>query len=191
MGALYAVQEQLQEADSELQQYQSHGPHHQQHPHQQRPAAPGTWPSYDTAVQHLQQQLPAGSFFGRLFNCISITDPSVAGAVNAALQEVGDLNRTLVVSDRQAATAVINHFRQQRIGTVQCKILSELQTRGPCNSSSSSASPRPLLAFISAAAGLPTGFQALLDQLLGGWLLVNDRQEANRLLHLRKNMVTR
>lgn len=188
------MQEQLQRAEADLQQYQLHSSHHPNRQYQQqRPSTSGAWPAYDAAVQHLHQRLQGSSFYGRLYNCISISDTAAASAVNTALQEVCDLNRTLIVQDRQAATAVIDHFRQQRIGTVQCKILSELASKSKASFKgfADSSSARPLLEYVTTADGLPAGFQALLDQLLGNWLLVQDRQEANRLLHLRRNLVTR
>jgi chromosome segregation ATPase len=124
---------------------------------------------------------------------LSIRDAhaSAAVAVNAALAEAANLNSTLLVSDRSTAAVVIDHFRQQRVGTVQCKILSEAPAAASnaCAANNSSSS-RPLLECVQAVSGV-AGLQGLLQQLLGTWLLVDSREEASRLMHLRRNLVTR
>jgi chromosome segregation ATPase len=104
----------------------------------------------------------------------------------------------MVVSDRATAAAVIDHFRQQRIGTVNCKILSELQQqqRGPSHAQPPAAAAaggvsRPLLGLVQYDGTSVPGLQQLMEQLLGGWLLVETREVALQLLHLRKSMVTR
>jgi hypothetical protein len=105
----------------------------------------------------------------------------------------------MVVSDRATAAAVIDHFRQQRIGTVNCKILSELQQqRGPSYIQPAAAAAgggggisRPLLDLVQYDGTAVPGLQQLMEQLLGGWLLVESREVALQLLHLRKSMVTR
>ena len=50
-------------------------------------------------------------------------------AVNQVLFPV--LQKVVVVENRAAANAVINYFKQQRIGVVQCEILSELKSHSP------------------------------------------------------------
>jgi chromosome segregation ATPase len=202
MVAAFHMQEQLQQAQAEQQQLQRNPQHASSAANHHHPCnAAGSWPAFDTAVQQLKQrsdssQLP-GCFYGRLCNMLSITEAhsNAAVAVNAALAEVANLNSTLLVSDRSTAAAVINHFRQQRVGTVQCKILSEAPAAvnppaAAANNSSSSSSSRPLLECVQAAPGV-AGLQGLLQQLLGSWLLVERREEASRLLHLRRNIVTR
>lgn len=117
---------------------------------------------------------------------------SAAVAVNAALAEVANMNSTLLVSDRSTAAAVIDHFRQHRVGTVQCKILSEAPSNAyiAASAAAGGSSSRPLLECVAAAPGVQ-GLQGLLQQLLGSWLLVDSREEASRLMHLRRNLVTR
>lgn len=131
------------------------------------------------------------------------------------------MGTTLVVSDRPTAAAVIEHFRQHRVGTVNCRILSELpqqqqqQQRQPQQGKSntninSNRSSAPLAGTVAGGGGggstsvsVPLldcllfdgqgvpGLQGLMDQLLGGWLLVETRDVALQLLHLRRNVVTR
>lgn len=206
------LQEKLQEA---------HDAHKRQHASapatggaQPRAPAPGAWPAYDAAVQHLAAassagQLP-GRFHGRLCNLVAVRDVSAHTAANAALQERANLNSMLVVSERATAAAVIEHFRQHRVGTVQCKILAELQQQGQRGSGAgrmdrdTAAQELCLLPPAAAAAGASwllgaltystdevPGLAQLLDQLLGGWLLVPDRQAAAQLMHLKHSMVTR
>lgn len=172
----------------------------QQREHQQANSTPGSWPTYDTAVQQLQAASVAGRlpgrFFGRLCNLAAISDPAAQAAVNAALRERCNLATMMVVSDRATAAAVIEHFRQNRVGTVNCKILSELQQQQQ---------PRVPNPPTAAAAGVSSvllqqvqydrqavpGLQHLMEQLLGGWLLVESRDVALQLLHLKRSMVTR
>lgn len=185
------LQDQLEEA----QQQQQQQPNNPQHQHS---SAPGSWPSYDAAVQHLaaasaKRQLP-GQFYGRLCNLAAVTDPSVQLAVNAALQERCNMNSVLVVSDRATAAAVIEHFRQNRVGTVNCKILSEMQQQRAGTNPAAAASgtvSRPVLEVLRYDSQAVPGLQQLMEQLLGGWLLVESREVALRLLHLKTSMVTR
>jgi chromosome segregation ATPase len=191
------MQVQLQQAEVEQQHLQQH-PQHVSLPASSHSSAAGSWPAYDAAVQQLKQRsdnkLLPGIFYGRLCNVLSIHEPhaSAAAAVNAALSEVANLNSTLLVSDRPTAAAVIEHFRQHRVGTVQCRILSEAPAAGKAASitAASSSSSRPLLECVSAAPGMP-GLQGLLQQLLGSWLLMDSREQASKLMHLRRNIVTR
>jgi chromosome segregation ATPase len=188
----------LQDQLGDFQQQQQQG--QQQH---NTHTAPETSPSYDTAVQHLTAassggQLP-GQFYGRLCNLAAVSDASAQPAVNAVLRERCNLATMMVVSDRATAAAVIDHFRQQRIGTVNCKILSELQQqRGPSYIQPAAAAAgggggisRPLLDLVQYDGTAVPGLQQLMEQLLGGWLLVESREVALQLLHLRKSMVTR
>jgi chromosome segregation ATPase len=103
----------------------------------------------------------------------------------------------LVVSDRATAAAVVEHFRHNRIGTVSCKILSELQQQRRAThqhntaAAAGSAAVRPLLGLLQYdSQGIP-GLQQLMEQLLGGWLLVETREAALQMLHLKSSMVTR
>jgi chromosome segregation ATPase len=106
----------------------------------------------------------------------------------------------LVVSDRAIAAAVVEHFGHNRIGTVSCKILSELQQQRQAAQQHSSAAAaraagnaavRPLLGLLQYdSQGVP-GLQQLMEQLLGGWLLVETKEAALKLLHLKSSMVTR
>jgi chromosome segregation ATPase len=189
------LQVQLQQAEAEQQHLQSNLQHAASSASHHGSAA-GSWPAYDAAVQQLQQgsdsnQLP-GRFHGRLCNMLSICEShaSAGVAVNAALAEVANLNSTLLVGDRSTAAAVIDHFRQHRVGTVQCKILSEAPPATANAAAAPSSSSRPLLECVAAVPGVP-GLQGLLQQLLGSWLLVGSREEASRLMHLRRNLVTR
>jgi chromosome segregation ATPase len=125
---------------------------------------------------------------------VSVADASLQPAVNAALQERCNLASTLVVSDRATAAAVIEHFRQNKVGTVNCKILSELQQQRTSNSvpaAAAAAGCTPVLQLLQYNRQAVPGLQPLLEQLLGGWLLVESREVALRLLHLRQSMVTR
>ncbi|KAF8068237.1 dscc1 [Scenedesmus sp. PABB004] len=150
--------------------------------------------SYDAAVAHLKAlsdggALP-GTFHGRLHNALAVCDAGAAAAVNAALQETVDLSRTLLVTDRATAAAVIQHFSAHRVGVAQCRVLSELAAPAPAPPPPPGA--RALLGCVRGAPGVPVpGLDALLGQLLGGWLLVEDRAAARRLLHLRRHLVTR
>jgi chromosome segregation ATPase len=189
------MQEQLQQAHAEQQQLQ-HNPQHVSSAGNHHSSTAGSWPAFDAAVQQLKQrsdssQLP-GRFYGRLCNMLSISDShaSAAVAVNGALAEAANLNSTLIVSDRATAAAVIEYFRQQRVGTVQCKILSEAPATASNAYAAAGSSSRPLLECVQAVSGV-TGLQGLLQQLLGSWLLVDSREEASRLMHLRRNLVTR
>lgn len=135
---------------------------------------------------------------------MAVTDASVQLAVNAALQERCNTASMMVVSDRATASAVIEHFRQNRIGTVNCKILSELQQQRGSNTHNTTAAAAAA-AGVDAGASACTvlldllqynsqavpGLQQLLEQLLGGWLLMESRDVALRLLHLKMSMVTR
>lgn len=195
-----SMQGELQQAQAEQQQLRQHR-HHPTHP--PHSTAAGCWPAYDAAVQQLKQQSDSGQLpgrlYGRLCNVLFVTHPIAATAVNAALAEAADLNRTLLVSDRQTAAAVIDHFRHNRIGTVQCRILSDAPTatrlagkgdRSGVSERSGSSSIRPLLDFVAVRPDAPE-LEGLLQQLLGSWLLVEHREAAIGLLHLRKNLVTR
>jgi chromosome segregation ATPase len=192
------MQEQLQQAHAEQQQQLQHNPQHASSASNHHHSTAGSWPAFDAAVQQLKHrsdssQLP-GSFYGRLCNMLSISNShaSAAVAVNAALAEAANLNSTLIVSDRSNAAAVIEYFRQQRVGTVQCKILSEAPAAASNAQAAagSSSSSRPLLECVQAVPDV-TGLQGLLQQLLGSWLLVDSREEASTLMHLRRNLVTR
>lgn len=186
------LQEQLEGAEQ-----QQGGKHHNSN---NSSSTPGAWPSYDAAVQHLavasaRRQLP-GQFYGRLCNVVSVADASLQPAVNAALQERCNLASTLIVSDRATAAAVIEHFRQNKVGTVNCKILSELQQQRTSNeltatAAAAAAGCTPLLQLLQYNRQAVQGLQPLLEQLLGGWLLVESREVALGLLHLRRSMVTR
>jgi chromosome segregation ATPase len=187
----------LEEAQLQQQQQQ----HQRWHPinaQHQYSSAPGSWPSYDAAVQHLAAasangQLP-GQFYGRLCNLAAVTDPSAQLAVNAALQERCNMNSMLVVSDRATTAAVIEHFRQNRIGTVNCKILSELQQQRASTypaAAAAAAGSTPVLELLRYDSQAVPGLQQLMEQLLGGWLLVESREVALRLLHLKRSIVTR
>lgn len=123
----------------------------------------------------------------------AVKDPEAAVAVNAALQEVSNLHSMMIVSDRPTASAVIGHFRQHRVGTVQCKILSELQgiKQAAACGGSNNASSKPLLSCVDVGDESIHGLPELLQQLLGTWCLVEDREAARQQQYLKRNMVTR
>jgi chromosome segregation ATPase len=107
------------------------------------------------------------------------------------------MNSMLVVSDRATAAAVVEHFRQHRIGTVNCKILSELQQQRASTHPAAAAAAAgstvstPVLELLQYDGQSVPGLQQLMEQLLGGWMLVDSREVALRLLHLKRSMVTR
>jgi chromosome segregation ATPase len=139
------------------------------------------------------QQLP-GTFYGRLCSVAAVKDTGAAVAVNAALQEVCSLRSMMIVSDRLTAVHVIGHFRMHRVGTVQCKILSELQRTkqaAEATSFSTNAGSKPLLRCVSVGDKSIGGLPELLQQLLGNWLLVENCEAARKQQHLKRNMVTR
>eukprot|EP00775_Hariotina_reticulata_P009969 gene9969-10123_t len=178
----------LLQAQAEQQDLQLRSPCSPQHPIS----------TYDEAVQQLHSlsdsgHLP-GTFYGRLCSVAAVKDPEAAVAVNAALQEVSNLHSMMIVSDRPTANAVIGHFRQHRVGTVQCKILSEMQgikQAAACSSVSNNASNKPLLSCVDVGDESTRGLPELLQQLLGTWFLVEDREVARQQQHLKRNMVTR
>jgi len=183
----------------QLEEVQSQQNHQQQHHQQQQYSSmPGSLPAYDRALQHLTAasaagQLP-GQFHGRLCNLAAVSDPSAHLAVNAALQERCNMATMMVVGDRATAAAVIDHFRQNRIGTVNCKILSELQQQRGSSRNTAAAgngSSRLLLDLVQYDSQAVPGLQHLMEQLLGGWLLVETREVALQLLHQKRSMVTR
>lgn len=154
--------------------------------------------TFDAAVQQLKQLSDAGrlpgTFFGRLCNVAAVpaAASAAATAVNAALQEVCSLRSMLLVSNRQTAEAVVAHFRAHRVGTAHCRILSEVSASRSSTSSGGGGvvGATPLLGSVAPQQALPE-LPDLLQQLLGGWLLVERRQDALQLLHLRRNLVTR
>lgn len=149
------------------------------------------WSMFDQAIAQLNQDLPG--FHGRICNIAAVADEHMAVAANAVLQEISHTPSCLVVSSRAAAQRVISHFRDNKIGTVTCKILDEIS---PCTSAAKQLPGVPglvqLSSVLKAAQGIELTVQALLHSMFSSWYIAPSKEVAMAASHQhRVNVVTR
>ena len=108
---------------------------------------------------------------GRLHCLARVTDPIHCLPVNAVLHEIVDLFALLVVSDDAAARYVIEHFSENKIGRVTCKILAELHP-------SPQASTKRWSSLLDCLEIRYPRYLPLFQSLLGSWILIDTTEQA-------------
>jgi hypothetical protein len=95
----------------------------------------GSRQSVDAAVAALAQQAQhdelnplTGAFHGRIHSVVRLLSSQALPAVNAVLLEICNPAASLVTSTRTAAEAVVEYFKENKVGVACCIVLEELNT---------------------------------------------------------------
>lgn len=119
-----------------------------------------------------------GAFFGRLQNVAYVTEPAATEAVNAVLRETSNPATTFVVSDRDAAADVLQHFHSGRIGLATCLIASEAPRQRDSAAGAHGAHLTPLMRSVAVQPSPGDSLHAAVQSRLGSWCLTQDRRTA-------------
>lgn len=162
--------------------------------------------SVDAAVVALAQQAQhdelnplTGAFHGRIHSVLRVLIPEAINAANAVLLEKCNPASALVTSTRTAAEAVVDYFKENKVGIASCTVLEELRGKNgddnSTNNNNEAAASKMLAPVLDKTPGAIcplssliqnntniAGSSLLSSDLFNSWYLVSDPMAASKLI---------